>query len=155
MRSTSFAKTCPCCPFFLQQAPPGSCFFVAKKNDLQLASNRSLCRRVIAVVAMAAAPTAIIPAPTAVVPALICTLALSITPEAALIFVAPSAAASLTLAMVGTECADHPCAVATAATDGPPCHAGRLRCPNWYTVHQCFSYKCKIDFAILQILHVH
>jgi hypothetical protein len=148
-------KHAPAVHSFYNKPPRAAASLLQKKNDLQLASNRSLCRRVIAVVAMAAAPTAIIPAPTAVVPALICTLALSITPEAALIFVAPSAAASLTLAMVGTECADHPRAVATAATDGPPCHAGRLRCPNWYTVHQCFSYKCKIDFAILQILHVH
>jgi hypothetical protein len=77
------------------------------------------CRPVvIAAVAMAAAPTATVPTP-------ICAVASSITPEAAPIFVAaagstsPSAAASLTLHRAGTECANHPRAVATAATDDP------------------------------------
>jgi hypothetical protein len=73
---------------------------------------------VITAVAMAAAPTVAVPTP-------ICAVASSITPESTLIFVAatgstsPSVAASLTLHRAGTECADHPRAVATAATDGP------------------------------------
>jgi hypothetical protein len=65
-------------------------------------------------------------APTVTVPTSICVIASSITPESTPIFVAattgstsPSVAASLTLHRAGTECADHPCAVATAATDGP------------------------------------